>query len=110
MLSGGLSFYAFFTVVPAILIFVSALGFIIDDPTERESLITDLIGQIDVEDYDNRIVAAGTQLPRASSVRAAVRASPVLSASLDRLRLRTVQAPSQPSRKRPRRRPAARPG
>ena len=66
--------------------------------------------QIDVEDYDNRILAAGTRLPRASSVRAAVRASPVLSASLDRLRLRTVQAPLQPSRKRPRRRPAARPG
>lgn len=66
--------------------------------------------RIDVEDYDNRIFAGGRSLPEASGLRAAVEASPVLSASLPRLHLRTVKAASQGSVSRSRRGTAARPG
>ena len=47
MLSGGLSFYAFFTVVPALLIFVSLLGILVEDAALRDRLIEDLIGQVE---------------------------------------------------------------
>ena len=53
--------------------------------------------QIDVADYDNRVFAAGRKLPRASGLRAAVQASPVLSGSLERLRLRTLKPASSRS-------------
>jgi spermidine synthase len=45
---------------------------------------------IEVEDYDNRIFAAGRELPGAAALRAAVRDSPVLAGTLPRLRMRTV--------------------
>ena len=66
--------------------------------------------RIDVEDYDNRIFAAGRSLPEASGLRAAVQASPVLGPSLPRLSLRTVKAASERSLSRSRRGIAARPG
>ncbi|MFP6623152.1 MAG: fused MFS/spermidine synthase [Myxococcota bacterium] len=66
--------------------------------------------QIDVEDYDNRIFAAGRSLPEASGLRAAVHASPVLGSSLERLSLRTVKAASQRRVSRPRRGATARRG
>jgi hypothetical protein len=66
--------------------------------------------QIDVEDYDNRVFAAGRSLPEASGLRAAVHASPVLGSSLERLSLRTVKAASQRRVSRPRRGAAARRG
>ena len=47
MLSGGLSFYAFFTVVPALLIFVSILGILVEDEAVRDALVSSLIGQVE---------------------------------------------------------------
>jgi spermidine synthase len=64
---------------------------------------------LEVEDYDNRILAAGRDLPGAAQLRDALRRSPVLSATLPRLRVRTLSrlAPAlSPSR----RGTAARPG
>lgn len=45
---------------------------------------------IEVEDYDNRIFAAGRRLGTAAQLRRAVSESPVLAATLPRLTLRTV--------------------
>lgn len=57
MLSGGLSFYAFFTVVPALLIFVSVLGILIEDTAFRDQLVTDLIGQVEpIKDVANAVI------------------------------------------------------
>ena len=57
MLSGGLSFFAFFTVVPALLLFVSLLGILIEDADVRAKLIEDLIGQIDpIKDVAKAVV------------------------------------------------------
>jgi membrane protein len=57
MLSGGLSFFAFFTVVPALLLFVSLLGILIEDAEVRAKLIEDLIGQIDpIKDVAKAVV------------------------------------------------------
>lgn len=47
MLAGGLSYFGFFTVVPALLLFVSLLGVLIEDPGTRENLINGLIDQVD---------------------------------------------------------------
>ena len=66
--------------------------------------------RIDVEDYDNRIFAAGRSLPEALGLRAAVQACPVLGPSLQRLSLRTLKAASERSVSRSRRGTAARPG
>jgi spermidine synthase len=48
---------------------------------------------IEVEDYDNRIFAAGRGFPTAAGLRSALAASAVLAESLPRLRLRTVKQP-----------------
>jgi len=48
--------------------------------------------RIDVEDYDNRIFAAGPAALSANALRAEVARSPVLRGTLDKLRFRTVQA------------------
>ncbi|MFV2062360.1 MAG: YihY/virulence factor BrkB family protein [Chloroflexota bacterium] len=47
MLAGGLSYFGFFTVVPALLLFVSLLGVLIEDAALRADLIDGLIGQLD---------------------------------------------------------------
>lgn len=47
MLAGGLSYFGFFTVVPALLLFVSVLGLLIGDAALRAQLIDDLVGQLD---------------------------------------------------------------
>lgn len=67
---------------------------------------------IDVEDYDNRIFAAGRALPDAATLRAALRESPVLRGTLPRLRLRTVRRAGPRARRVSRARPgtAAPPG
>jgi spermidine synthase len=46
---------------------------------------------IEVEDYDNRILAAGTSLPSARELRAAIAADAILAPTLPRLHLRTLQ-------------------
>ena len=48
--------------------------------------------RIDVEDYDNRIFAAGPAGLAANGLRAEVARSPVLRGTLDKLRFRTLQA------------------
>ncbi len=45
---------------------------------------------IDVEDYDNRILAAGRKLGTAAALRKAIAADPTLRETLPRLKLRTV--------------------
>ena len=47
MLAGALSYFAFFSVVPALLLFVSLLGIIIEDVALRQDLIDTLVNQID---------------------------------------------------------------
>ena len=47
MLAGGLSYFGFFTVVPALLLFVSLLGVVIEDAALRAQLITELVDQLD---------------------------------------------------------------
>jgi membrane protein len=47
MLAGGLSYFGFFTVVPALLLFASLLGILIEDARLREQLISGLLDQID---------------------------------------------------------------
>ncbi len=68
---------------------------------------------IDVEDYDNRIFAAGRDVPGAGALRGAVRESDVLAPTLARLTMRTVKLETPRSRRRvtrARRGTAARPG
>ena len=45
MLAGALAYYAFFTMVPVLLLFVSLLGVIIEDSELRTQLIQDLVDQ-----------------------------------------------------------------
>jgi uncharacterized BrkB/YihY/UPF0761 family membrane protein len=47
MLAGALAYFAFFTLVPALLLFVSLLGVLVEDAGLREQLINGLIEQID---------------------------------------------------------------
>jgi membrane protein len=47
MLAGALAYYAFFSFVPALLLFVSILGLVVEDAALRRELIDDLIDQID---------------------------------------------------------------
>lgn len=46
---------------------------------------------IDVEDYDNRILAAGRRLGTAAALRKAIAADPTLGDTLPRLKLRTIR-------------------
>ncbi len=46
---------------------------------------------VEVEDFDNRVLVAGTSRLEARALRAAVRAEPVLAATLPRLRFRTLR-------------------
>lgn len=57
----------------------------------------DSVVRIDVEDYDNRILAASDAPLSARALRARIAASPVLCESLSLLRLRTVQRGSAAS-------------
>jgi spermidine synthase len=65
----------------------------------------DRVLSIEVEDYDNRIFAAGRDLCGAAELRAKIRSSPVLRETLPRLSLRTVSGASSSPRARPSRRP-----
>mgnify|MGYP001817391129 CR=1 FL=1 len=47
MLAGALAYFSFFSLVPALLLFVSLLGIIIEDAALREDLIDALVNQID---------------------------------------------------------------
>lgn len=47
MLAGGLSYFGFFTVVPALLLFTSLLGILIEDAALRQDLISGLLDQVD---------------------------------------------------------------
>jgi membrane protein len=47
MLAGALAYFAFFSLVPALLLFVSLLGIIIEDEALRASLIDSLVNQLD---------------------------------------------------------------
>ncbi len=47
MLAGALAYFGFFTVVPALLLFVSLLGILVEDAGLREQLINGLVSQIE---------------------------------------------------------------
>lgn len=47
MLAGALAYYAFFTMVPALLLLVGVLGVIVEDPTVRQQLVESLVDQLD---------------------------------------------------------------
>jgi membrane protein len=47
MLTASLAFYAFFTVVPTVLLLTSLLGFAVGNAAERARLTEDLVGQIE---------------------------------------------------------------
>lgn len=47
MLAGALAYFAFFSLVPALLLFVSLLGIIIEDESLRQELIDSLVNQLD---------------------------------------------------------------
>ena len=47
MLAGALAYFSFFSLVPALLLFVSLLGILIEDAALREDLINALVTQID---------------------------------------------------------------
>jgi membrane protein len=47
MLAGALAYFAFFSLVPALLLFVSLLGVIIEDAALRKDLIDTLVNQLD---------------------------------------------------------------
>jgi membrane protein len=47
MLAGALAYYAFFTMVPALLLFVSLLGILIEDRLLRDQLVESLVGRLD---------------------------------------------------------------
>ena len=47
MLAGALAYFGFFTVVPALLLFVGLLGVLVEDQSLRERLIQGLVDQLD---------------------------------------------------------------
>lgn len=47
MLAGALAYFGFFTVVPALLLFVGLLGVLVEDESLREQLIQGLVDQLD---------------------------------------------------------------
>jgi membrane protein len=47
MLAGALSYFAFFTIVPSLLLFVGLLGVLVEDAALREELVFSLFDQID---------------------------------------------------------------
>jgi membrane protein len=47
MLAGALAYFAFFSLVPALLLFVSLLGIIIEDDGLRDRLVDSLVNQLD---------------------------------------------------------------
>ncbi len=46
MLAGALAYFAFFTMVPALLLFVGLLGILVEDQKVRQNLIDALVGQV----------------------------------------------------------------
>jgi membrane protein len=46
MLAGALAYFAFFTMVPALLLFVGLLGILVEDQKVRQNLIEALVGQV----------------------------------------------------------------
>jgi membrane protein len=64
MLAGALAYFAFFTLVPALLLFVSLLGILVENESVREDLINGLVSQIEpiadiAEFIVNQIASAG---------------------------------------------------
>jgi membrane protein len=47
MLAGALAYFGFFTLVPALLLFVGLLGVLVEDPELRQQLIRSLVDQLD---------------------------------------------------------------
>lgn len=47
MLAGALAYYAFFTMVPALLLLVGVLGVIVEDRSVRQQLVESLVDQLD---------------------------------------------------------------
>ncbi len=47
MLAGALAYFGFFTVVPALLLFVGLLGVLVEDAALRERLVQGLVDQLD---------------------------------------------------------------
>ncbi len=47
MLAGALAYFGFFTLVPALLLFVGLLGVLVEDPHLRQQLIQGLVDQLD---------------------------------------------------------------
>ena len=47
MLAGALAYFGFFTMVPALMLFVGLLGILVEDSQLREDLISGLVDQID---------------------------------------------------------------
>lgn len=47
MLAGALAYYAFFTMVPALLLFVGLLGVFVEDAAVRAQVVTSLVDQVD---------------------------------------------------------------
>jgi membrane protein len=47
MLAGALAYYAFFTMVPALLLFVSLLGVLVEDQVLRDELVASFVDRID---------------------------------------------------------------
>ena len=47
MLAAALAYFAFFTMVPALLLFVSLLGIVVEDRNLREQLVTSLVDRLD---------------------------------------------------------------
>lgn len=57
MLAGGLAYFAFFTMVPSLLLLVSLLGVLIEDVTIRAQIIDGLIDQLDpVRDIAREVI------------------------------------------------------
>jgi membrane protein len=47
MLTASLAFFAFFTILPTLLLFTSVLGFFVEDATTRSRMIDSLVGQLE---------------------------------------------------------------
>lgn len=57
MLAGALAYFAFFSLVPALLLFVSLLGIIIEDEGLRDRLVNSLVNQLDpIRDVSTAVI------------------------------------------------------
>jgi len=69
MLAGALAYFAFFTLVPALLLFVSLLGVLVEDKALRDELIQGLFSQLDpVRDVASVVVNGLADSGRTGSI------------------------------------------